>query len=175
MNSKDLKILEKLKTGDHTGFKELFDQYYIPLSLYSLKYCNDYELPKDISQDIFVKFWDEKIYLKLNGSIGPYLFKAVKNNTLQAINKKSKYRFEKIENHVNLLMNDETIDLETVEKERNKLYKEIENLPEKSKEVFKAIVLDNLKYKKVAELLSITVNTVKTHHSRTLKQLRKSL
>ena len=87
MNSKDLKILEKLKTGNPSGYKELFDLYYMPLSIHSLKYCNLFELAQDIVQDLFVKFWDEKIYMKLDEANSPYLFKSIKNNTLQVIKK----------------------------------------------------------------------------------------
>jgi len=175
MKSKDFKILEKLKLGDHSGYKELFDLYYMPLSIYSLKYCDSFQLAEDIVQDLFVKLWDEKLYLKLEGAIGPYLFKSVKNNTLQAIKKKSKYHFEEIEDQINKLMEDEDVDMASIEEEKKKLFTEVEVLPEKSKEVFKAIVLDNLKYKEVAEQLGISVNTVKTHYSRALKQLRNSL
>lgn len=174
MTSKDVKILQKLKEEDHSGYKELFDLYYVPLSIYSLKYCNSFEMAEDITQDIFVKFWDEKIYLKLEESIGPYLFKSIKNNTLQAMKKKSKFCFEEIDNYVNNLMED-VIDMNAIENEKKKLHDEIEKLPEKSREVFKAIIFDNLKYKETAELLDISVNTVKTHYSRALKQLRKSL
>ncbi len=175
MNSKDLKILEKLKAGNPSGYKELFDLYYMPLCIYSLKYCDSFTLAEDIVQNLFIKFWDEKIYMKLDGAIGPYLFKSVKNNTLQVIKKKSKYYFVEIEDQVNRLLEDEVVDMTIIEADREKLYKEIEALPIKCKEVFKAIVLDNLKYKKVALKLGISVNTVKTHYSRALKQLRKSL
>lgn len=172
MISKDLKILNKLKKEDHSGFKELFDLYYIPLSMYSLKFCNSFEMAEDMTQDIFVKFWDEKIYLKLEGAIAPYLFKSVKNNTLQALKKNSKFVCEEIENYVNNLIEDE-VDMRTIENE--KIYNEVENLPEKCREVFKVIVLENLKYKQAAESLDISVNTVKTHYSRALRQLQKSL
>ena len=175
MKSQDLLILEKLKVGDSSAYKELFDLYYMPLSVYSLKYCDSFELAEDIVQDLFIKFWDEKIYLKLEDSISPYLFKSVKNNTIQATKKQNKYFFEEIEDQVNVLIDEEHLDLEFLEQEKTKLYKEIEALPLKSKEVFKAIVLENQKYKDVAVELGISVNTVKTHYSRALKQLRTSL
>lgn len=175
MKSNDLKILNELKLGSPEAFKELFDLYYIPLSTYAFKYCDSFTVAEDIVQDLFIKIWDEKLYLNFNETIGPYLFKAVKNNTLQATKQKSKYLFVEIEEHVNKLMIDENIDIKLIEDDKKKLFTEIEALPTKCKEVFKAIVLDNLKYKEVALQLGISVNTVKTHYSRALKQLRSVL
>ncbi|WP_142785862.1 RNA polymerase sigma factor [Changchengzhania lutea] len=175
MNSKDLIILTKLKNGDPTAYKELFDLYYMPLSIYALKYCDSFQLSEDIVQDLFVKLWDEKIYMKFEGAISPYLFKSVKNNTLQVVKKKTKYHFEEIEDQINRLMEVENVDMTSIDEKKKKLLKEVEALPEKSKEVFKAIVLENLKYKEVAKQFGISVNTVKTHYSRALKKLRSSL
>jgi len=175
MRLNDLEILEKLKKEDYSGFKILFDQYYKPLCIYSFKYCDSFSQAEDIVQDLFVKFWENKLYKKLDSSIGPYLFKSVKNNTFQDIKNKSRYQFDDIESQVNGLFEDEDIDIENIEKEKNRLYKEIEALPEKSREVFKLIVIENLKYKETAEQLGVSVNTVKTHYSRALKQLRNSL
>lgn len=175
MKSQDFLILEKLNVGDVSAYKELFDLYYIPLSIYSLKYCDSFELAEDIVQDLFIKFWDQKLYLKLDEAISPYLFKSVKNNSIQAAKRQNRYFFEDIEDQVDVLLDEEHLDLELLEQEKIKLYKEIEALPVKSKEVFKAIVLENRKYKDVALELGISVNTVKTHYSRALKQLRNSL
>ena len=174
MKLSDSQIIEKLKKGDSSAYKELFDCYYMPLSVYALKYCDSFQLAEDIVQELFIKLWDEKIYLKFENTISPYLFKAVKNNTLKSVKKTSKYKFEQIEDQVNSLIIDD-INTEIIEEERKKLYREIENLSERSKEVFKEIVLDNLKYKEVSEQLNISVNTVKTHYSRALKHLRSSL
>lgn len=175
MKSKDLQILEKLKQGDSKAYKELFDLYYMPLCVYALKYCDSFELAEDIVQDLFVQLWDKKLFMKLEGAISPYLFKSVKNNTLQTLKKKSKYYFEDIEDQINKLMTEEQVDLEVLEQEKRKLYTQVEALPEKSKEIFKSIVLDGMKYKEVAVRLNISVNTVKTQYSRALKQLRSSL
>jgi RNA polymerase sigma-70 factor (ECF subfamily) len=175
MRLSDSEILEKLKKEDYSGYRILFDQYYKPLCVYSLKYCDSFSQAEDIVQDLFVKFWNDKLYLKLNESIGPYLFKSVKNNTLLFVKNNAKYQFEDIESQINKLMEEEAIDLQNIEKEKVKLYQEIDALPEKCKEVFKAIVIENLKYKEAAAKLGVSVNTIKTHYSRALKQLRHSL
>lgn len=103
------------------------------------------------------------------------MFKSVKNNTLLFVKNNAKYQFEDIESQINKLMEEEAIDLQNIEKEKVKLYQEIDALPEKCKEVFKAIVIENLKYKEAAAKLGVSVNTIKTHYSRALKQLRHSL
>ena len=48
MKSQDLIILEKLKLGDSAAYKELFDLYYMPLSIYSLKFCDSFDQAEDI-------------------------------------------------------------------------------------------------------------------------------
>ena len=58
--------------------------------------------------------------MKFDNSISPYLFKSVKNNTLQVFKKESKYLFDDIENAVNNLIEDEPLDLVTLEEEKNK-------------------------------------------------------
>lgn len=168
----DLQILEKLKERDPLAYNQLFDKYYMPLCVYSLKYCDSFSSAEDIVQDLFVKIWDEKLYMKFENPVSPYLFKSVKNNTLQLLKKESRYQFDDIESMVNNLMEEEPLDFATLEEEKKKLFDQVEALPEKSKEVFKAIVLENMKYKEVAEHLDISVNTVKTHYARALKQLR---
>jgi RNA polymerase sigma-70 factor (family 1) len=175
MKLNDIQILEKLKEGDPLAYNQLFDKYYMPLCVYSLKYCDSFQLAEDIVQDLFIKLWDEKLYLKFDNSISPYLFKSVKNNTLQASKKESKYLFDDIENVVNNVLEEEQLDFAAFEAEKKKLFEQVEALPEKSKEVFKAIVLESMKYKEVAAQLDISVNTVKTHYARALKQLRVKL
>lgn len=172
MNTNNLNILNKLKLGSPEAFKELFDFYYIPLCTYAFKYCHSFTQAEDIVQELFVKIWDEKLYVKFEETVAPYLFKSVKNNAIQVAKKNNKYQFVDIEKQVNKLMFDENLDIKFIEEEKKKLYADIEALPTKCKEVFKAIVIDNLKYKEVALQLDISVNTVKTHYSRALKQLR---
>ncbi|CAD0002499.1 hypothetical protein BXU10_11330 [Flavobacterium sp. LM4] len=75
-------ILVKLKKGDASAYKILFDQYYDILCVYSVRYCDSYDMAQDIVQDIFVDFWNEKRYLKIEDSLGAYLHRAVRNNSV---------------------------------------------------------------------------------------------
>ena len=86
----------------------------------------------------------------------------------------------KLKNRYNLQLEEEYIDEpvyseEEFEGECRKLYAEIARLPEQCRKVFELIVLKDMKYKEVADFLGLSVNTVKTHFARALKQLRSSL
>jgi len=104
MGSRDLIILEKLKNGNPSGYKELFDLYYEPLSSFALKYCNSFTVAKDIVQELFIKIWDKKLYLEFEAPIGPYLFIAVRNNALLAVKRNSRYYFGEIKDEVDTFL-----------------------------------------------------------------------
>ena len=63
---------------------------------------------------------------------------------------------------------------EEEQEERNKLLLEkLQKLPHQELQVVRAVIMENKKYKEAAEELHISVNTLKTHLTRALKQLRK--
>ena len=68
---------------------------------------------------------------------------------------------------------DDFYDEEELLQKRNQLLTELKKLPEQEYNVLVKIVLEDKKYKEVAEELHISVNTVKTHLSRALKMLRR--
>ena len=174
MDKQEQNIILKLRKGDELGLRQLFDTYYSPLCVFALKYIDSFSLAEDLVQEVFINFWEKKRVEQLQGSIKSYLFKAVKNNALNYIRQNNKYQIEELDDEFDLLM-EQLPDMEDLEEKKLKLYQEMENLSEQSKKVFEAIIFQNMKYKEIAEELDISLNTVKTHFSRALKQLRKSL
>lgn len=164
-------ILGLISGGDQEGLKCLFDFYYKPLCVFAMNFLDSFEESEDIVQELFVKFWEKYNHSHFEGSLKAYLFSSVQHNCMKSLRKKNKYRFQTLENHMELPVYTE----EDFETESKKLYEEIARLPEQSRKVFELIVLQDMKYKDVADTLRLSVNTVKTHFSRALKQLRGSL
>ena len=105
-----------------------------------------------------------------------YLFGAVQKEALYMIRQSGRLIFEEIGNYSDVLLDEVSVEREEdINARREKLRKEIQRLPEKCREVFIAIVLEGLSYKEVADKLGVSVNTVKTHYARALKQLRDNL
>ena len=174
MKDQEQNIIQNLKNGDESGLRQMFDTYYSPLCAFALKYIDSFDLAEDLVQEVFIKFWEKRSVEQLHGSLKSYLFTAVKNNSLNYLRQNNKYRIEELDDEFDILMED-TPDKEDLEMKKQKLYKELDALPPQSRLVFEAIIFNDKRYKEVAEDLDVSVNTIKTHFSRALKQLRSSL
>lgn len=169
-------ILIKLKASDERCIRMMFDNYYHPLCVYGLKYLPTLQDAEDVVQNVFVSFWENKKGGTFEGSLRSYLFGAVAKASLKQLERHGRFVFDDIELHVNQFLEEMTLyEDEELNLLKAKLKQEVDKLPEKSREVFNAIVLENLTYKQVAERYRISLNTVKTHYSHALKKLRDSL
>ncbi len=166
----DREILITLLSSKDKGFELLFERYYKPLVLFAFDILEDNDTAEDIVQELFLKLWKKEYYKKvLDTSFSSYLFGAVKNacyNREEKIdilkNKKELNDFDILEQEVTMLNEDLVKELKT----------EIDNLPERTKEVIYMVFLNKMKYKEVASELNISVNTVKTLLRNGLNQLR---
>ena len=174
MNTKEQQILNLLKKKDKVGLEMLLDTYYIPLCLFSAKMVDNYSTAEDIVQETFIHIWEKKVAQNIVGSLRSYLFTAVKNNSLKQINKNKRFIFEEVLQET-IEFPAEVEDQDQWEERKEQLLNEIDALPPKMKRVFEAIVFENMKYKEIADEMKVSVNTIKTQFSRSLKQLRGSI
>lgn len=167
------KILERLKQEDRLAFRQLFDAYYDALILFANHLLNDTEAAEDVVQDCFVDFWINRRFDNLDAGIGKYLFQCVKH---AALNDLRGYR-RREKRHASI-MQELKVEEEVSENSDEKLeilYAAIRQLPEERRKIFTLICLEGKKYQEVADLLQISVNTVKTQMGRSFQFLRKKL
>lgn len=152
----------------------LFRKFYKPLVLYAWRYVEEKEEAEDVVQEVFVNFWSRVKQANIGNHFKAYLYHATRNNCLNRIATRKGIRSGGLDELANLA--DETLPEEEKWLEHlEEIYQAIEELPEKTRLVFKAVVLENKKYKQVAEEQQISVNTVKTLVSRSLSLLRNKL
>ena len=164
-------IVHALEAGNEICLNMLFDNYYRSLCVYAFRFVSDGDDVEDIVQEVFVSFWMNKKRTVFSGSIRSYLFGAVAKAASKFATRRGKIKFDDVEKYVELGEYDEN----EFARLRDKVYARVEALPEKTKEIFKAVVLDNMTYQQVGDRFGITVNTVKTMYYRALKQLKEEL
>lgn len=168
-------MLDKIREGDKQTYRLLFENYYKVLILYATSLTKNEPKAEDLVQNVFINLWTKRDTLEIRSSINSYLYKSVYNLFI------NDYRKE--------LRNDNVLDKihyevlqQTIEEEENSIKskldwvnKEIDSLPPKSKEIFVMNKRRGLSYKEIASILDISENTVDSHISRALKQIRKNI
>jgi len=167
------RAIEGLKNGDKLIFEEIYREYFVPLCYYCLKYVDSYEDSEEIVQDLFVKIWEMHDEIEINISLNAYLYKAVQNYALNHLSKqKTKEKLQS--SREKLLSASFGNGQDNLEEEELSivLRHAILKLPEKRREIFELSRFDGFQNIKIADKLAISVKTVETQMTKTLKYLR---
>jgi RNA polymerase sigma-70 factor (ECF subfamily) len=156
----------------------IYERFYQSLCYFSNTMLNDQEKAQDVVQSVLVKLWQEKIVFDDLHHIRNYLYKSVRNATLNELNKDAAHsRILKGLGEHNPDIYHQEDHFHTIV--RAELYKKIldavSQLPSKTAQVFKLAFLEQKSNPEIAELLSISINTVKVHKNNAKKALRYTL
>lgn len=170
--NKELDLLNYLKGGSEEAYKLFFYTNYSDLVMFANSIIKNTSAAEDIVQDFFVDFWTKKYYNSINSNLSSFLFKSVRNKCLNYIRDN-----ERRNKHLSdFSIDDSNVDSNLFDyQEKELLYKAINMLPEKSKDVFIRCCIHGHKYQEVADDLGISINTVRTHMARSFKSLRNKL
>lgn len=167
-------ILKLLKKGEKQGLEMLFRKFYASLVLYAFKFLGERAEAEDAVQEIFIKFWKRNQFTDIQNYLRAYLYQSVRNNCLNRLEARRGICHGSLE-AVRDFPAEEIPDELGLTERMERVYREIDKLPLRTRRIFKSIVLENKRYKEVAETEQISVNTVKTLLSRGLSALREKL
>jgi len=155
---------------EEKNFTETFDRYFVPLCQYAWVYCKDQEQAKEIVQEVFIKIWEMRDKLEIQGAISSYLYQTVKNRSINHL--RNGKRLSIIYNLPEEVMEDGE-SLPNLEAEH--LYHAIDQLPERCREIFKLKRLEGLSYKEISIRFSLSEKTIENQMGIALKKLKESL
>ena len=152
-------------------FKLAFDSYHDQMKNYIYYKSKNLALAEDIVQEVFITLWNKRKDVKKETLLS-YLYTIANNLFLNEIKHKkvvADYEFNyKPSDYTN--QNPEYV-LE--EKEfKEKLFRTIDSIPEKSRTVFLMNRIDNLTYGEIAERLEISKKTVEKRMQKALAVVR---
>ena len=161
MGSINEHIIRDFSVGQEKAFRILYEKYAPALRYFAAKYVEEGEVIDDIVQDVFVCLWEKRVDFKTEETIKAFLYKAVKNSCLNTIRHQGvKDRYAEVALH---------------EEELESLLLGVFNeLPPACREVYR-LSLEGKKHEEIAEILQITVNTVKKHKNNANHYMRERL
>ncbi|MEJ2905376.1 RNA polymerase sigma-70 factor [Pedobacter panaciterrae] len=171
----DHELLQRCREGNTRAFDLLFERYFNKLNLFALKYIRQQSITEELIMDLMLKVWEKKDSFQEEGSLGPYLFKALKNSMIDYFRKK-----ELSTTPICKLIEDSFTQDTTNEavsyNELQKIYLDhLNQLSPQRKLVFEMSRHENLSYRQIATNLNLSVKTVESHVSAALLFLRKKM
>ncbi|MCL4483856.1 MAG: RNA polymerase sigma-70 factor [Bacteroidetes bacterium] len=173
--SEELSIFDGIRHDDRQAFERVFRESYRPLTAYAFRFVKDLPSAENIVQDVYLKLWQNRHELMITTSLVHYLFRSVKNQSINHLNKvkiRSEYtRMQIAEDSIPEDFNAFYPEIGLLDK----IESSISALPEKRQKIFRLSREEGLKYHEIAERLDISIKTVETQMTLALKQLRESL
>lgn len=157
-------------------FEVLFRSHYSDLCAYANVYLKDLEAAEELVQEVFYKLWSKRDSIEITSSMQSYLFRAVRNsslNLIKHINIREAYKAHN-EREISNSEMEHFDEVEASELEQ-KISKAIEELPTERRKIFVLSRYEGLKYGEIAEKLGISPKTVENQMGKALKHMREHL
>ncbi|MBW8685131.1 RNA polymerase sigma-70 factor [Chitinophaga sp. B61] len=166
----------RIATGDEQAYRQLFRQFYKPLCQFASSVVKSNEQAEEIASDVFMNIWKNRERLLQVSNLKVYLYVATRNTALNYLNQQQLQHFSIDELSVDVSVADSTPEQLMISGEMaRKMADAVNNLPPRCKIIYKLIREDGLKYKEVASILEISVNTIDVQMAIACKKISESL
>ncbi len=167
-------LVERLKRGDADAFDELFTKYAGKINLLARRYLGSKEDAEGMTQDIFIKIWENRENIKTEHSFRSYIFTI----TYNAIKKFFRDKHMVYEQYKDFL-HDSSISNTASEINYNEIVKhvehEVDKLTSRQKQIYILSREKGFSHKEIAKQLNISTKTVENHLSVATKQIKNHL
>jgi RNA polymerase sigma-70 factor (ECF subfamily) len=172
----DSTLISLLKNDSEYAFQLLFEHYHNLVYKVSLLYVKSPTLAQDIVQDVFMKIWFQRKDLPEIICFESWIYTLSRNLTINSVKKlayehKAKTTFNNLQTWF-----DDTTDHKIRNCQYNALLQQaIHELPDQQQKVYRLGKERGLTYEAIAQELSLSPLTVKTHMARALASIRSFL
>ncbi|MFA5328539.1 MAG: RNA polymerase sigma-70 factor [Prolixibacteraceae bacterium] len=173
MEAADEILIAGIKDGNYACFNQLFVRYYSRLCLFVFHFSQNESVSEDVVQELFMKLWINRQRLEIRENIAGYLYRASKNSALNHL--RAENTRKKTLQNIPVqggYTNEDLIEQIEFSSAMNEC---IEQLPERSREVFIKSRFDGLKQQEISDQLGISVKTIKNQIWKSLKYLKSCL
>jgi RNA polymerase sigma-70 factor (ECF subfamily) len=185
MTDTDEQLVRETRNGNKDAFEEIVKRYYQNILNFMLHFLGDRELAKDLSQECFLKLFQNIESFRGESKLDTYIYSIAKNLCFQHHRKAKVEKAFGLDSDLNeikddgkeLLSDTAPNPLEAIiNKETLSLVlKSIRSLPLEQRVVFILSERQNLSYAEIAKILKCPVGTVASRKWQAVKSLKEKL
>ncbi|MDR0371291.1 MAG: RNA polymerase sigma-70 factor [Prevotellaceae bacterium] len=154
-------------------FRNVFDNFYIPLCIFANRYVEDESMADDIVQDCFIKLWQMRREFTFLHQIKSFLYTSIRNrclNELEHLNVVNQYQETLREKATEEFFRDHLIEEETY----RMLMKAIDELPKQMRAIM-LLAFEGMSNAAIAEELNVSTENVRSLKKIAYRKLRDAL
>lgn len=157
------RLLSRIALDDEAAFRTIFDRYRRMVYSYARKVCSDEESAEDILLTVFLKIWQHPDPASID-NLKAYLQTTTRNIAFNALRSREiEARVYQRLSEINSESHNETEELIWASDVKKLIAEAVDLLPPQQKLVYTLCKEEGLKFEEVAEKLSLSTLTVKTH------------
>ncbi|MBF4516880.1 sigma-70 family RNA polymerase sigma factor [Flavobacterium sp. ANB] len=165
-------LVIRLRAGDDSCFKEIYDLYHYKVFCFVKKYTAQLADSEDVTQNVFIHLWKYRTKLDPSVDLEAILFKSSK----QEISKwyKKQNRIFSFENDQLIKELDSPLEADDeINAKLEKIEYLLNKIPEKRRKIFNLHKFEDRSYKEIAQEMDMSPSAVANQISKTLQFLKK--
>lgn len=166
----ELSLALRFAAGDCRAFEHLVAVYWRPVFAFSTRLLHDAEAADDVAQETFLRVWINRGEIQ-PGQLRAYIFRVARNLVVDETRKRG-VRARALGLPLTTQRPDQVVERG---EQQDAIRHAIDALPPRRREAFILAYLHELSYKEAADVLGVSVATVKNHVATALVELRHSL
>jgi RNA polymerase sigma-70 factor (ECF subfamily) len=178
-------LIDRFCTGDHAAFHELVGRHKKKIYYLAYDITGDHQEAEDISQEVFIKMYRSLKTFRRDAKMSSWLYQITVNASIDSLRKKSSRQATPISEFDRLNIQESLAaskvsafdPLRSTESSQiqNHISQALKKISPKERTIFVMRHYNDLKLGEIAEVLGITIGTVKSLLFRAIRKLRKEL
>ena len=185
MAQNDQVLIDRLCSGDQSAFHDLVGRYKKKIYYLAYDITGDHHEAEDISQEVFMKVYRSLKTFRRDAKMSSWLHQITVNASIDSLRRKSVRHaksgseLDNVETEENLVASgahnlDPVRSTESIQIQ-NRISQALQKISPRERVVFVMCHYNGLKLKETAEILDVTLGTVKSLLFRAIKKLRKEI
>lgn len=167
--------LGRLRTGDRSALRHIFDQQYEPVCRVIFRFVQDPGLSEDLAQEVFVRFWQKRNDIQVDSNLPAYLRRMAANEALAYLRKKTRYQADELPVHLPGQQAAPADEAYQATELAQRITQAVNSLPPRCRAVFQLSRFEERTYQEIADELEISIKTVENQMGKALKIMREKL
>lgn len=173
MVTTDTELLQQLKKGDESAFRQLYDRHSRPVAAFIYQLTHSAVDAEDILQDTFLKLWTSREQLPFIEHIGNYIFIIARNKTVDHLRKVARQQQLVDQVWENISEVADALDLQLDARESQQLINNaLHQLSDQKQTIFRLSRVEGLSHEDIASRMGLSKSRVKNLQVETLKHIR---